>query len=219
MRMVTIMNTDPETKYSIRIAFALISLIALNGCATNFDPQPLPPDHPASAQGQEAPRTAMKRLITTDQLTRVSKAQLARQDVPNPDFQSAGMSHDMGNMSGMDMSKPAAGTPAAQTQPMPGMDASQMQSMTPTPGASPANKETVEMQMKKTSDEMKKTSDELKARSDAAKRTKLEDRKSAKASPAATIYTCVMHPEVQLPAPGKCPKCAMTLVKKEPAMP
>ncbi len=28
-------------------------------------------------------------------------------------------------------------------------------------------------------------------------------------------YTCTMHPEVNLPAPGKCPKCGMTLVKKE----
>jgi FtsP/CotA-like multicopper oxidase with cupredoxin domain len=29
-----------------------------------------------------------------------------------------------------------------------------------------------------------------------------------------TIYTCPMHPEVQQAAPGKCPKCGMTLVKK-----
>src|SRR5437868_10290464 len=25
-------------------------------------------------------------------------------------------------------------------------------------------------------------------------------------------YTCVMHPEVVMDAPGKCPKCGMTLV-------
>jgi len=29
------------------------------------------------------------------------------------------------------------------------------------------------------------------------------------------IYTCVMHPEIQQPTPGKCPKCSMTLVLKE----
>jgi CopA family copper-resistance protein len=29
-----------------------------------------------------------------------------------------------------------------------------------------------------------------------------------------TIYTCPMHPEVQSPSPGNCPKCGMTLVKK-----
>ena len=25
-------------------------------------------------------------------------------------------------------------------------------------------------------------------------------------------YTCPMHPEVRSPAPGRCPKCGMTLV-------
>ena len=29
-------------------------------------------------------------------------------------------------------------------------------------------------------------------------------------------YTCLMHPEVLSDKPGKCPKCGMTLVKKEP---
>lgn len=29
-----------------------------------------------------------------------------------------------------------------------------------------------------------------------------------------TIYTCPMHPEVQVDKPGNCPKCGMTLVKK-----
>ena len=28
------------------------------------------------------------------------------------------------------------------------------------------------------------------------------------------IYTCPMHPEVQMSKPGNCPKCGMTLVKK-----
>ncbi|MEJ5253221.1 MAG: efflux RND transporter periplasmic adaptor subunit [Chthonomonadetes bacterium] len=30
-----------------------------------------------------------------------------------------------------------------------------------------------------------------------------------------TIYTCVMHPEVQSDKPGKCPKCGMDLVPKQ----
>jgi hypothetical protein len=31
---------------------------------------------------------------------------------------------------------------------------------------------------------------------------------------AEAIYTCPMHPEVQLAKPGKCPKCGMNLEKK-----
>jgi hypothetical protein len=38
-----------------------------------------------------------------------------------------------------------------------------------------------------------------------------------KAKPAKVQYTCPMHPEVLSDKPGKCPKCGMTLVKKEPA--
>ncbi|MCJ7545090.1 MAG: efflux RND transporter periplasmic adaptor subunit [Phycisphaerae bacterium] len=30
-----------------------------------------------------------------------------------------------------------------------------------------------------------------------------------------TIWTCSMHPEVRLPAPGRCPKCGMTLIPVE----
>jgi len=35
---------------------------------------------------------------------------------------------------------------------------------------------------------------------------------ASKSAPAATVYTCPMHPEVQSDAPGQCPKCGMTLV-------
>ena len=30
------------------------------------------------------------------------------------------------------------------------------------------------------------------------------------------LYACPMHPEVTSDQPGTCPKCGMTLVKKEP---
>jgi hypothetical protein len=29
-----------------------------------------------------------------------------------------------------------------------------------------------------------------------------------------TTYTCPMHPEIERPSPGKCPKCGMDLVPK-----
>lgn len=35
----------------------------------------------------------------------------------------------------------------------------------------------------------------------------------------ATVYSCPMHPEVRQPAPGRCPKCGMTLVPTPPATP
>ena len=141
----------------MRAAFVLVAVILLTGCATNFEPQPLPADHPASAGGQEAPRTGMKRLVALDELTRKTKAQLARNEVPNPNFEGGAMSHDVGNMKGMDHSK------------MDGME----------PAKSPVG--------------------------------------GLPSPAAASIYTCVMHPEVQQATPGNCPKCGMTLIKKEKA--
>ncbi|MFA6086331.1 heavy metal-binding domain-containing protein [Mucilaginibacter sp.] len=41
--------------------------------------------------------------------------------------------------------------------------------------------------------------------------------KTKKVKPAKVQYTCTMHPEVLSDKPGKCPKCGMELVKKEPA--
>jgi hypothetical protein len=40
--------------------------------------------------------------------------------------------------------------------------------------------------------------------------------KTKKVKPVKVQYTCPMHPEVLSDKPGKCPKCGMTLVKKEP---
>jgi ssDNA-binding Zn-finger/Zn-ribbon topoisomerase 1 len=41
--------------------------------------------------------------------------------------------------------------------------------------------------------------------------------KTKKVKPVKVQYTCTMHPELLSDKPGKCPKCGMTLVKKEPA--
>lgn len=35
------------------------------------------------------------------------------------------------------------------------------------------------------------------------------------APPAGDRYTCVMHPEIDQPTPGVCPKCGMDLVLKK----
>ncbi len=217
-----------STNRNVRIfqAFALLALLALTSCASNFEPAPLALDHPASVQAQEVPRTRTQRLTGSDAITRKTTAQLARQDVPNPNFQSGGMSHDMSSMGGMDksqmegtdhskmqgmdMNKQPAVTPAS---PPAGMDHSKMPGMTmPATRAAPppASKEAAEMEMKKTSDEMKKLSDETKAKSDAEKSPK-------KPPSEAAHWTCVMHPEIHQDKPGQCPKCGMTLVKKEGA--
>lgn len=39
--------------------------------------------------------------------------------------------------------------------------------------------------------------------------------KTTKVTPVRVRYTCTMHPEVLSDKAGKCPKCGMTLVKKE----
>lgn len=222
------MNTNIKVRLLPK-PFAVVALVALGGCATNFEPRPLPADHPASAQAQESVRTATKRLFATDEITRKTNALLTRKEAPNPDYQPGGMSHDMGNMGGMDHS---------QMKGMEGMDHSKMQGMdkneqSPPPSAPKtegmdhskmpemkmaAPKEATGMEMKKTSDEMKKLSDEMKAKSDAE-----ESKKRSASTPAqrrkteAAYWTCVMHPEIHADKPGQCPKCGMTLVKKEGA--
>jgi len=41
---------------------------------------------------------------------------------------------------------------------------------------------------------------------------------AAASAPAATVYTCPMHPEVTSDRPGNCPKCGMKLVPKAQAV-
>ncbi len=44
----------------------------------------------------------------------------------------------------------------------------------------------------------------------------LEPNEEPVTSPAGTIYTCPMHPEIRQDRPGNCPKCGMSL---EPLIP
>jgi uncharacterized protein involved in copper resistance len=129
-------------------------------------------------------------------------------------------------MEDMDHSK-MPGTQSSQSAPqreqsMQGMDHSKMPGMTPPAqgaAASPPSKEVLKTEMQKTSDEMKKLSDEMKEKTDAARAAEKSGGKAnvPEGAPQAAVYTCPMHPEVKRSAPGNCPKCGMTLVKKSVA--
>ena len=47
--------------------------------------------------------------------------------------------------------------------------------------------------------------------------TKIPIETATEQSQMEAYYTCTMHPEVHLDQPGKCPVCAMELVRKEVA--
>jgi rubrerythrin len=84
---------------------------------------------------------------------------------------------------------------------MPGMETDD-QKKAPSAATVEQEKKAIDAEMKKTDEEMKQTSEELKNRSE-------------QTTPQAFYYTCVMHGEIHQDNPGKCPKCGMTLVKKE----
>ena len=88
---------------------------------------------------------------------------------------------------------------------MPGMQHDQMKMESPKDVPSDAK---VEREKKALSDEMKKTSREM-------EKTSKELEEKTETKPQAFYYTCIMHPEIHRDQPGKCPKCGMTLVKKE----
>ncbi len=124
-----------------------------------------------------------------------------------------GMDHS--KMPGMEAKQPSTGAPSPEPEGMSGMDHSKMPGMGASPPAtapSPASKEGVEMEMKKTSDEMKQLSDKLKAKSDSG--TPPADKAKAAPESAAVFYTCPMHPQIHETKPGQCPICGMTLEKK-----
>ena len=88
---------------------------------------------------------------------------------------------------------------------MPGMQMSDMKmedKKGPTATEVQQEKKAIAGEMKKTAEEMEKTSKEL-------------ERKTEQTKPQPFYYTCPMHPEIHEDKPGKCPKCGMTLVKKE----
>ena len=213
-------------------ALAALSVALLGGCENLSTPPNRSAVDPsnASAAGASA-RRFRPNLVATTQIYLDPSVGRGAQKMDHSKMQGMeGMDHSKmegvdtnkpaqsGAMEGMDHSKmsgmEAKASPAASQQPaeMQGMDHAKMEGMAkpaPNAQASPASKEAVKTEMKKTSDEMKKLSDELKAKADAEKGAE-----KPAGSPAA-LYTCPMHPEIRQPNPGKCPKCGMTLLKAE----
>lgn len=123
----------------------------------------------------------------------------------------SGLGHDLTTVAiQAELSRTAKSAETMKHGDMPGMDMPGMEHKETKAGDQPnapsaANveqeKKRIADEMKKTSQEMEKTSEELEAR-------------SQQTTPA-FYYTCVMHPEIHQVGPGKCPKCGMTLVKKE----
>jgi rubrerythrin len=237
-------------------SFALISICAvlLGGCATSSPPPPnsSTPDPSDPAAPQASTRPLRPNLVATTKVYLDPSLGQEAQKMEHGNMQGMagmegmkGMDHsqmkgmentDRSKMQGMDHSK-MSGTegkqspspaPAKQPGSMEGMDHSKMPGMT----SSPQSKESLEKEMKKTSDEMKKLSDELKEKADETSQGRpsaspqddhpqMQHQKMSSTSPnqpqSNVTYTCVMHPEVKSDKPGNCPKCGMKLVPKSAA--
>ena len=184
--------------------FILLICVAgfLGGCAVT-NPPPLPPGNPADPQVR-APTKTPRNLLACDETTLAIEKQLSVTEAYAESAEK--MEHDMKNMpgmrhggmqgmqhEGMKMEEHAEANHGGKMEGHAGMQHGTV--------AQP-EKKAVADEMKKTSDAMKKTSDAMKQKSDEMK-------------PAATIYTCPMHPQIKSDKPGKCPICGMTLKKKE----
>jgi rubrerythrin len=172
--------------------FAMLIVLLLGGCVA----LPLSPDSPSSPASSQAPESKPHKPDSPLVEDEVTSAVVARLSETRAAAERPGAAHDMSGMEGMQ-----------------GIDHSQMDhsKMPKAEATDSQSKQALDAEMKKTADEMKEVSSELKKKADAAKTGK-----QPSASPSVVIYTCPMHPEVQQPNPGKCPKCGMTLVKKEP---
>jgi Heavy metal binding domain len=173
---------------SIRInakSFFILMATGLFVGCTSTAPPPLPANNPADPQA-DGSSTALQSGLGRDLTTVAIQAELSRTEKAAKSAET--MKH--GDMPGMDM---------------PGMEHKETKSGDQPNAPSAANveqeKKRIADEMKKTSEQMEKTSEELEA-------------KSRQTTPA-FYYTCVMHPEIHQDGPGKCPKCGMTLVKKE----
>jgi rubrerythrin len=184
-----------------QLIFSIFVAGLLIGCAVT-EPPPLPQNNPADPQVRNSSK-APRSVLVRDETTLAIEKQLSATEADAKSAES--MKHDMNNMPGMqqgDMQgmqhegmKMEQSGQMKQSGAMKGHEEMQH-------GAAQPEKKAVADEMKKTADEMKKTSDAMKQKSDEIKT-------------GATIYTCVMHPQIRSDKPGKCPICGMQLVKKK----
>jgi len=174
-----------------RVGLAIGAGLLVSCALTN--PPPLPLGNPADPQVR-AHTKGPPNLLVPDEITLAVEKELSQTESTAKSSES--MQH--GGMKGMQHEgmKMEGGEQKEHTGEMEGYQGMQHGAV-----AQPEKKAVVD-EMKKTSDEMKKTSDAMKQKSDEMK-------------PAATIYTCPMHPQIKSDKPGKCPICGMTLKKKK----
>jgi len=179
-----------------RITLAIGAGLLVSCAVTN--PPPLPPGNPADPQISAHTRPPRNLLARDETTLAIAKAlsQTESTAKSSESKQHEGMQH--GGMQGMQhegmkMEEHAEAKHGGAMESHEGMQHGVV----------------AQPEKKAVADEMKKTSDEMKATSDAMKQ------KSDEMKPAATVYTCPMHPQVQSDKPGKCPICGMTLKKKE----
>jgi rubrerythrin len=184
-----------------QLIFSIFVAGLLFGCAAT-EPPLLPQNNPADPQVRGSSKSN-RNVLVRDETTLAIEKQLSATEADAKSAES--MKHDMNNMPGMQQGDMQGMQHEGMKMEQPGQmkqsgamkGHEEMQH-----GAAQPEKKAVADEMKKTADEMKKTSDAMKQKSDEIKT-------------GATIYTCVMHPQIRSDKPGKCPICGMQLVKKK----
>ena len=96
---------------STRIFAGVFCTLWLIGCATNFQPPPLPATNPASVEARESVTPGARPMLGPDALTQKTDERLAANAPGNPSFESSEMEqmhHGMGGMEGTQHDKMGA---------------------------------------------------------------------------------------------------------------
>jgi rubrerythrin len=87
---------------SIRIFAGVFCTHWLIGCATNFQPPPLPATNPASVEAKESVTPVARPMLGRDALTQKTNERLAANTPGNPSFEPSEMEQMHHGMSGME---------------------------------------------------------------------------------------------------------------------